>query len=91
MEASADSPWTADSGTNYYVTVQSRDSRGRSVSRQERRVKWRPASGHVSTWFDDIVVTGTAPARFPLSVWKIAFVTLLVIIIVGLIAFTANR
>lgn len=59
FDSSAECPWTADSGTYYYVTVQSRDSQGRTVSRQERRTRWRPASGHVSTWFDDIVVSGS--------------------------------
>ena len=59
FDSSAECPWTAESGTYYYVTVQSRDSEGRTVTRQERRTKWRPASGHVSTWFDDIVISGS--------------------------------
>jgi len=59
FDSSAECPWTAESGTYYYVTVQGRDSEGRTVTRQERRVKWRPASGHVSTWFDDIVISGS--------------------------------
>lgn len=56
FDSAAECPWTAESGTYYYVTVTSRDSQGRTVSRQERRTRWRPASGHVSTWFDDIIV-----------------------------------
>ncbi|MCW1887068.1 zinc ribbon domain-containing protein [Luteolibacter flavescens] len=59
FDSSAECPWTAESGTYYYVTVQSRDSNGRTVSRRERRTKWRPARGHVSTWFDDVVVSGS--------------------------------
>jgi hypothetical protein len=59
FDSSAECPWTAESGTYYYVTVQSRDSEGRTVTRQERRTKWRPASGHVSTWFDDVVISGS--------------------------------
>lgn len=59
FDASAECPWTAESGTYYYVTVTDRDANGRTVTRQERRVKWRPASGHVSTWFDDIVISGS--------------------------------
>ncbi|MEK7953401.1 Trm112 family protein [Luteolibacter soli] len=59
FDSSAECPWTAESGTYYWVTVQSRDSEGRTVTRQERRTKWRPASGHVSTWFDDIVISGS--------------------------------
>jgi hypothetical protein len=43
------------------------------------------------TWQGAVnAVTGTAHARFPLSAWKIAFVVLLVIAIIALIAL-ANR
>ncbi len=59
FDASAECPWTADSGTYYYVTVRDRDANGNTVTRQERRIRWRPASGHVSTWFDDIVIAGS--------------------------------
>jgi len=59
FDASAECPWTAESGTYYYVTVRDRDANGNMVTRQERRIKWRPASGHVSTWFDDIVISGS--------------------------------
>jgi len=54
FDAAAECPWTAQSGTYYYVTV--RTSKG---TRRERRTRWRPASGHVSTWFDDIVISGS--------------------------------
>ncbi|WP_338288519.1 zinc ribbon domain-containing protein [Luteolibacter sp. LG18] len=60
FDSNAECPWTAESGTYYYVTVQDRDSEGRSVTRQERRVSWSPASGHVSTFFDDVVISGSA-------------------------------
>ncbi|MGC4015509.1 MAG: zinc ribbon domain-containing protein [Luteolibacter sp.] len=60
FDSNAECPWTAESGTYYYVTVQDRDSEGRSVTRQERRVRWSPASGHVSTFFDDVVISGSA-------------------------------
>lgn len=59
FDASAECPWTAESGTYYYVTVRDRDANGNTVTRQERRIRWRPASGHVSTWFDDIVISGS--------------------------------
>ncbi len=59
FDSAAECPWTAESGTYYYVTVTDRDSQGRTVTRQERRIRWRPASGHVSTWFDDILVTAS--------------------------------
>lgn len=56
FDASAECPWTAESGTYYYVTVTERGSDGKTHTRQERRTRWSPASGHVSTWFDDILV-----------------------------------
>lgn len=59
FDASAECPWTAESGTYYWVTVEDRDSEGRTVTRQERRIDWSPASGHVSTFFDDVVISGT--------------------------------
>lgn len=59
FDAAAECPWSAESGTYYYVSVSGRDANGRPVTRQERRVRWRPASGHVSTWFDDLLVSGS--------------------------------
>lgn len=59
FDAAAECPWTAESGTYYYVTVTSRDSEGRTITRQERRTRWSPASGHVSTFFDDVVISGS--------------------------------
>lgn len=59
FDADAECPWTADSGEYYYVTVNSTDSQGRTVSREERRVRWTPASGHVSASFDDVLVPAT--------------------------------
>lgn len=59
FDSAAECPWTAESGTYYYVTVTDRDSQGRTITRQERRTRWRPASGHVSTWFDDVLINGS--------------------------------
>jgi ribosomal protein L37AE/L43A len=59
FDSSAECPWTAESGTYYYETVTERDSEGRTTTRQERRTRWSPASGHVSTAFDDILVSGS--------------------------------
>jgi hypothetical protein len=52
-------PWTADAGHYYYVSVPGRDSQGRPVTRQERRIRWEPAAGVVDTSFDDEAVPGT--------------------------------
>lgn len=56
FDASAECPWTAESGTYYDVTVRDRGPDGTTRTRQERRIRWRPANGHVSTWFDDVPV-----------------------------------
>jgi hypothetical protein len=59
FDARAHCPWTAESGTYYYVPVPGRDSKGRTIVRQERRVRWTPASGVVDHVFDDELVPGT--------------------------------
>ena len=59
FDAQAHSPWSADAGYYYYVNVEGRDSQGRRVVRQERRVRWEPASGVVDHFFDDEPVPGT--------------------------------
>jgi Zn finger protein HypA/HybF involved in hydrogenase expression len=56
FDSAAECPWTAESGTYYYVTVTDRGPNGQTRTRQERRTRWSPASGHVSTGFDDILV-----------------------------------
>ncbi len=48
FDAQSECPWEAEAGEYYYV----RDSKGN----QERRVRWYPASGHVSHFFDDVLV-----------------------------------
>ena len=59
FDAHAHCPWEADARHYYYVTVPGRDSKGRTVMRQERRVRWEPASGVVEHTFDDEPVPGT--------------------------------
>jgi predicted RNA-binding Zn-ribbon protein involved in translation (DUF1610 family) len=59
FDAQVHCPWDAEAGHYYYVTVQGRDSKGRSVTRQERRVRWEAASGVVDHFFDDEPVPGT--------------------------------
>jgi len=52
-------PWEAEAGHYYYVQVPQRDAQGRTVMRQERRVRWEPASGQIEHFFDDEPVPGT--------------------------------
>jgi hypothetical protein len=59
FDARVHCPWTAEAGHYYWVTVPGRDAKGRPVIRQERRVRWEPASGVVDTAFDDEPVPGT--------------------------------
>jgi len=47
FDANADATWTADAGHYYYVTEN---------NRQEQRVRWTPASGSLSHFFDDELV-----------------------------------
>ncbi len=59
FDAHAHCPWDAEAGHYYYVNVEGRDSQGRSVMKQERRVRWEAASGVVEHSFDDELVPGT--------------------------------
>ncbi|HZL92460.1 MAG TPA: hypothetical protein VFB99_02410, partial [Vicinamibacterales bacterium] len=59
FDARAHCPWDAEAGYYYYVNVEGRDNKGRPVVRQERRVRWEPASGVVDHSFDDELVPGT--------------------------------
>ncbi len=58
-DTQTETDYTGQRGEHYYVTVTSRDSNGNTVSRQERRTRWYPAAGHVSVFFDDVLVLGS--------------------------------
>jgi hypothetical protein len=66
FDADAHCPWQADAGHYYYVSVPGRDSKGRPVTRQERRVRWEPAAGVVEHTFDDELVPGTTGVNLSL-------------------------
>jgi hypothetical protein len=59
FDAHAECPWEAQSGDYYYVTVTDKDSEGRTVTRQERRIRWYPSAGHVSDNFDDVLISAS--------------------------------
>jgi len=59
FDARAHCPWAADAGYYYYVEVDGRDGKGNRITRQERRVRWEPASGQIDHAFDDDLVPGT--------------------------------
>jgi hypothetical protein len=52
-------PWRAEAGHYYYTTETYRDNQGRMQTRQVRHVRWEPASGRVTHFFDDEPVPGT--------------------------------
>jgi Zn finger protein HypA/HybF involved in hydrogenase expression len=59
FDAQAECPWTAEAGYYYYVTESYTDNQGKRQTRQVRKVRWEPASGHVSHFFDDQPVPGS--------------------------------
>jgi hypothetical protein len=66
FDAKVHCPWAAEAGHYYYVPVEGRDSKGRRVVRQERRVRWVPAAGAIDHAFDDELVPGTHGVRLDL-------------------------
>ena len=64
FDAHAEADWTAEAGHYYYVT-ETYVENGQTRTRQVQRVRWEPAAGHVSHFFDDDLVcasVGVAPA-----------------------------
>ncbi|HEX9982238.1 MAG TPA: zinc ribbon domain-containing protein [Thermoanaerobaculia bacterium] len=55
FDAATSSWWTAEAGYYYYVTVPVTEN-GKTVMRQQQRVRWEPASGSLSLFFDDVPV-----------------------------------
>jgi hypothetical protein len=55
FDAQAESQWTAEAGHYYYMT-ETYVENGQTRTRQVRNVRWEPAAGHVSHFFDDDLV-----------------------------------
>ena len=53
FDAVTHSAWTAEAGHYYYVSVQVQEN-GRTVTRQQQRVRWVPAAGRLELFFDDL-------------------------------------
>ena len=66
-------------GVAYYVSVSYTDSDGNRRTRQERRIRWYPASGRVWVKFDDILVpaSDTLPREYvdELEPWDLPALT----------------
>jgi hypothetical protein len=64
FDAQADAQWTAEAG-HYYYTTETYTENGRTQTRQVRNVRWEPAAGNLSHFFDDDLVcasVGVKPA-----------------------------
>ena len=66
FDAHAVCPWDAEAGHYYYTTERYRDNKGNMQTRQVRHVRWEPASGEVTHFFDDEPVPGTQGLRHDL-------------------------
>jgi hypothetical protein len=55
FDAQVEADWTAEAG-HYYYTTESYVENGQLRTRQVRQVRWEPAAGHVSHFFDDDLV-----------------------------------
>src|SRR4051794_39180544 len=56
FDASVEAQWTADAGHYYYTTESYQDGSGRTQTRQVQHVRWEPAAGSLSHFFDDDLV-----------------------------------
>lgn len=59
FDAQVAADWTATSGDYYYETESYTDSQGKRQTRQVRKVRWYPSSGHLDHFFDDELVAAT--------------------------------
>jgi len=59
FDAQVSADWTAMSGDYYYESESYTDSQGKRQTRQVRKVRWYPSSGHVDHFFDDELVPAT--------------------------------
>jgi ribosomal protein S27E len=55
FDAQVDAQWTAEAG-HYYYTTETYTENGRVQTRQVRNVRWEPAAGQLSHFFDDDLV-----------------------------------
>lgn len=59
FDAQVAADWDAMSGDYYYEAESYTDSNGNRQTRQERKVRWYPSSGHLDHFFDDTLVPAT--------------------------------
>ncbi len=64
FDAQVEADWTAEAG-HYYYETETYVVNGQTRTRQVQRIRWEPAAGHVSHFFDDDLVcasVGVQPA-----------------------------
>jgi len=64
FDAQVEADWTTDAG-HYYYETETYVVNGQTRTRQVQRIRWEPAAGHVSHFFDDDLVcasVGVQPA-----------------------------
>jgi ribosomal protein S27E len=62
FDAQADAQWTAEAG-HYYYTTETYTENGRVQTRQVQNVRWEPAAGALSHFFDDDLVCASVGVR----------------------------
>lgn len=62
FDAQTQCPWEAESGTYYWTTERYRDASGNYRTKRVRKIRWSPAQGHVSHFFDDVSVSASKGA-----------------------------
>ena len=63
FDAKVEADWDAEAGHYYYTTETYTDNNGRTQTRQVQHVRWVPASGHVSHFFDDHLVCASVGVK----------------------------
>jgi hypothetical protein len=66
FDANVSADWTAMSGDYYYETESYTDSQGKRQTRQVRKIRWYPSSGHLNHFFDDELVPATRGVQIDL-------------------------
>ncbi|MEL6521834.1 MAG: TFIIB-type zinc finger domain-containing protein [Pseudomonadota bacterium] len=76
FDADTDSRYRGERGTVYYETRTRTNADGDRETYRVQKVRWRPASGRVSRWFDDVLVLASRslPERYTaaLEPWDLA-------------------
>lgn len=56
FDAQAYSDWQGEAGHYYYVSVETKDANGRTVTQQQQRIRWEYRSGNHSAFYDDVLM-----------------------------------